>query len=162
MNYELALKLKECADCKIPYKGGNRSSRCKSCQLKIRREMNKEWQHRYYLANKEKINSRVLARQNYRRKTDENFRLKEISKWHNRQAIILGNGGSHTAEEWLEVCKKWSHCCVFCGKPKKLTRDHIVPISKGGTNDINNIQPLCASCNSSKRDYDKPRFVVKA
>jgi hypothetical protein len=32
----------------------------------------------------------------------------------------------------------------------KLTRDHILSLSNGGTDDITNIQPLCVQCNSKK------------
>lgn len=62
----------------------------------------------------------------------------------------FGNGGSHTAQEWLDLCAKYDHRCLCCGLVKPLTRDHIVPVNHGGTDDISNIQPLCRPCNSTK------------
>lgn len=48
--------------------------------------------------------------------------------------------------------------CWYCGRnvedPKELTIDHIIPRSKGGTNDMDNIFMICKGCNSSKRDMD--------
>jgi len=58
--------------------------------------------------------------------------------------------GNHTFEEWLNLCKQYNHKCLRCRRKKKLTEDHIIPLSKGGSNFISNIQPLCSSCNSSK------------
>lgn len=66
-----------------------------------------------------------------------------------------GAAGSHSAEQWENVKRKFKFCCVICGKPEpeiRLTRDHVIPISKGGSNYISNIQPLCGSCNSKKHD----------
>jgi len=34
-----------------------------------------------------------------------------------------------------------------------FTRDHIVPVSRGGTNELSNIQPMCCECNGRKGDY---------
>lgn len=51
--------------------------------------------------------------------------------------------------------------CQSCRKTEaeaKLTVDHIVPLAKGGTNDISNFQTLCSSCNSSKSDRTDLRF----
>lgn len=40
--------------------------------------------------------------------------------------------------------------CVICLSDKRIEVDHITPLSKGGTNSIDNLQPLCKSCNSAK------------
>ena len=43
--------------------------------------------------------------------------------------------------------------CGICGRPvafKNMTIDHIVPLSKGGTNDFENLQPACSLCNMVK------------
>lgn len=67
-----------------------------------------------------------------------------------RDGRLRSNGGSFSYKEWNELMAKYGNKCIACGKHKKLTIDHILPVSKGGTNDIHNIQPLCLSCNVIK------------
>ena len=45
---------------------------------------------------------------------------------------------------------KYKFACVLCGTKDKLTIDHIHPVSKGGGDEISNLQILCRSCNSKK------------
>ena len=59
-------------------------------------------------------------------------------------------GGSFTEKQWLKLCKTYDQRCLCCKRKCHLTPDHIIPISKGGTSSITNIQPLCQPCNSSK------------
>ena len=42
--------------------------------------------------------------------------------------------------------------CVKCGSRKNLEYDHIIPLSKGGSNTVRNIELLCEKCNRKKRD----------
>ena len=76
-----------------------------------------------------------------------------------RRERMKANGGSHTAQEWRELCERWKWRCAACGRQEPLTKDHIVAVAQGGSDDIRNIQPLCRSCNSSKNnatfDYRK-------
>lgn len=58
--------------------------------------------------------------------------------------------GSHTIDQWEVLKKSANFKCAGCNKRKFLTRDHIRPLSKGGSDFIENIQPLCVSCNSKK------------
>lgn len=58
--------------------------------------------------------------------------------------------GSHTLQEWIDLKNKHSQKCAICHELKPLTKDHIVPLSEGGSDFISNIQPLCRNCNSKK------------
>ena len=75
-----------------------------------------------------------------------------------RRARVAGNGGRYTAAEWKDLCNRYGNKCLRCGRTDvKLTVDHVIPIKLGGVNTIENLQPLCGSCNFSKgashRDY---------
>jgi hypothetical protein len=58
--------------------------------------------------------------------------------------------GSHSRAEWLTLIQAQGRKCLRCGQSAQLTKDHVVPLAGGGTNDIGNIQGLCRSCNSWK------------
>jgi 5-methylcytosine-specific restriction endonuclease McrA len=42
--------------------------------------------------------------------------------------------------------------CTYCGDPDDLCADHVVPLSRNGTNEESNLVACCRPCNSSKRD----------
>lgn len=86
------------------------------------------------------------------RKSYRKHRVKRIQEVYGRLHFLVGG---YTATEWRALKKKYGNKCLCCGRShsqRKLTVDHVIPISKGGPNTIDNIQPLCQPCNSTKHD----------
>jgi 5-methylcytosine-specific restriction endonuclease McrA len=51
-----------------------------------------------------------------------------------------------------EVFRRDHHTCQYCGSTKRLTLDHVIPRSKGGTHTWDNVVAACERCNSTKGD----------
>ncbi len=70
---------------------------------------------------------------------------------HRRRSRKNQNGGTFSWEDFIEVCAKYGNICLRCLKlGTHLTPDHVIPLALGGKNSIDNIQPLCRTCNISK------------
>jgi 5-methylcytosine-specific restriction endonuclease McrA len=53
---------------------------------------------------------------------------------------------------WKELCLYYGNRCVCCGQRATLTKDHVIPRSRGGPDNLANLQPLCRACNQAKGD----------
>ena|SRR3990167_8649604 len=61
------------------------------------------------------------------------------------------NGGNFPRGAWEHLKVLFGQCCAYCGRRmKRLTQDHVIPISRGGWHFSGNIVPACQSCNSRK------------
>ena len=109
---------------------------------------------------KQKIRNANKGKKSHLWKDGRYSNKKYVSWIKNRRNRILKKGivGSHTFEEWEKLKKKYDYTCPCCKekepfknqKTKTLTEDHIIPLSKGGSENIENIQPLCRKCNNKK------------
>lgn len=137
------------------YKANSEKNKERSKQ---RYENNKEYYKRihkeYHEANKEKIKRRNHGRYRELMETPEGREYYK-AKSHKRRAKIKGNGGSYTSEEWNKCLAYFDYKDAYTGEPLTTTEvEHVIPISKGGTNNIYNIVPANRSTNASKHNSD--------
>lgn len=65
----------------------------------------------------------------------------------------MGERKNISAAIRFKVLKRDKFTCQYCGRSGiELEIDHIVPVSKGGTNDIGNLITACKECNRGKSD----------
>jgi len=106
----------------------------------------------------ETIRKRTIGNFKWGRKVSKKMwkdKNKELVNHYTRvyRARKRGAGGSYSLQEWEDLKKKYNYMCLCCKRfePEiRLAADHVFPISKGGSSNIENIQPLCARCNSQK------------
>jgi len=105
---------------------------------------------KYRDSHKEEISKRDKK---YRQENWEVLKVKKRVDTRKRRARMLGAEGSFTQKEFESLVDLVENICPCCNKEFDLndfTADHIVPISRGGSDYIDNIQPLCLPCNMSK------------
>ena len=96
------------------------------------------------------------SRRNYA--ASEKGKLKNYLRQIQRRAI-----GIIPKEVFEEVVNEYAGVCPYCNKhiTNNGTLDHIIPISKGGTNDRYNLVWVCRSCNSSKHNTPLILWLVR-
>lgn len=123
-------------------------------------EQEKRNHKRYREEHKEEVNRKKLEYA----KNHREWVNKIVSNWFSKNAdkhiqynsarralVASAPGNGITSEEWGELVNKYGNKCLACGATdRRLTIDHVIPLSVGGAHDIRNVQPLCKKCNSSK------------
>jgi 5-methylcytosine-specific restriction endonuclease McrA len=108
-----------------------------------------------YAANKEAHKERVSLwrRANRDRRT----------QYANRRRALKSVGGkTHSIDEWKALIKRRDGRCFYCGRRDlPLTRDHMIPLTRGGSDAIENIVPACRPCNSAKGTKTTDEFLAK-
>lgn len=135
-----------CAECSRSFSSRTKRATCgKECQRK-------------------QTSKQVSARIQQRYRIDPAFRDRVIAKAHARRADKLGLGSKTVLLSYL-IKRDRGLCqipaCVFKSRkvaplgskgPRKPSIDHIVPLNKGGTHELSNVQLGHARCNSTKQD----------
>jgi 5-methylcytosine-specific restriction endonuclease McrA len=136
---------KVCTNCYGP--NDSRFDRCQECRTFLNRDKNYE---------KTALNSKKYYQ--CRRNNGEVKRYTPLpgAKAHSSRIRRAREklAGVFPKDEWKALCNKLGNRCAKCGSVGDITIDHIVALSKGGTNNIDNLQPLCMQCNCNKFTRD--------
>ncbi len=102
----------------------------------------------YYQCNRDEVISRSRK---WAEDNAEKVKIAKINNRRKRRAAKNASNGHFTAEEFNALCSVYGYACLCCGVTgRRLEADHLVPLTQGGSDDINNIQPLCGVCNRRK------------
>lgn len=121
-------------------------------------EKKREYQRRYYHKHKTEIAARnnlwleknrawVNERERNRHKAQPELRH---AKKHKRRASERNAPGVATPEQIRARIEAFGGLCAYCRKRPYEHLDHVVPLSRGGSNWPANLRPACARCNKSK------------
>lgn len=119
------------------------------------RERNKEITDNWYQTHK-------AERSKYNREYGQANHDGVLERSRKKRAKSYGLNEHFTESEFTEKFNALGRKCYYCGKiltEENVTRDHYIPLVKGGTDDIDNIVPCCQHCNSTKRNQMPDEFI---
>lgn len=130
---------------------------------KKNRERNKLYHEKHkerlneYTRRYRKVHGERLNEKKRRFLRTEIGRLADKAHQHRRRAQKQASGGTHTASQIQEQIQRQKSRCYYCRNKLKKGKyqwhiDHVVPLSRGGSNDISNIVITCPTCNLKKND----------
>jgi len=128
------------------------------------RKISPEYIRQYYSKQREKI---LEYKRRYRQRHSEKMRKRDAryreehpmvrkAQYSRRRAQERDAKGEFSFGQWKAIKRFYSPDgkCLCCGEARRLQVDHVVPLSKGGTNWPGNLQPLCKGCNLRKHTDD--------
>lgn len=116
-----------------------------------------DYQRQYYQNNKKKIHARRHRRYDIEAVYyPEKFKIQDLKRRNRKQS----NGGMPPSGKQLAcLVQLYRNTCAYCNTNPYGHIDHIVPVALGGSNDIENLVPACASCNLSKNAKPIEQFL---
>jgi len=182
------MSTKRCTKCDIekllaefhlqPANKDGHDSRCKACHAAYNRqyyqEHREEYQEHMQQYNREHREERAVHDRQYHEKHREERQeyMRQYYQEHPEvyraafrqyRARKLNAEGEYTAEEFIALCEYMDWRCTYCGcelTAETVTADHMIPLSRGGSDYIDNITPACKLCNVSKRNKTVEEFIV--
>lgn len=144
------------------YRDGYRDLRSNWYELALRMKIEKELQDLPEIEKQLSIYKSLFVKWCAKRMTDYEISVQDAYDWFN-QAIMSKRLYGVDYNQWKKVREKifkrddWT--CKYCGKRGGILEvDHIIPISKNGTNHLSNLTTACRSCNRQKRDKTISEF----
>jgi 5-methylcytosine-specific restriction endonuclease McrA len=163
--------VKTCSKCKVKRRGAefSRNPRAKDGLRSWCKFCSKVEYRKWRAANSEKANaydakwakSNPEKKAKWYKENPEKMRSNSI-KWQRenpdrvaqrsarRRARILNQLGNMPPDGYEIIYKLFGRACLKCQTTENMSMDHVIPLAIGGLHDINNLQPLCRPCNSSK------------
>lgn len=120
-----------------------------------------EYFRRWYVENadKERERSKLVMRQiraanpEGERATQRRYRAKniEVVRMREREKTYARRAKQPCSPELVQLMAELvTQPCAYCGATETITIDHIMPLSRGGKHEAENLAPACLPCNSSK------------
>lgn len=122
---------------------------CTECKTETLKKANLAYRHRTAIVRRPK-NTTDEHRAKMRKWSRENKH--KIAHYKAVRRSKYKKGNTPEVKNFIErLFKNPDKKCRYCPETSKLTLEHIVPISRGGLHECNNLDLACSTCNSSKR-----------